>query len=284
MRSRVYRQSGGVHVVVCVVAEGLCVARRSLDQVWDIIHGGARRSRKLQTRFDPGKLMPLEISHSDVLAHSARLAWHAALSAACTSRVRAITGRRPIFNWYRESFIKPRPYMPIYDGNFYYDDITIADFRRSRMAEFPASLFLLFTRPLFVRRYSPRVLPEGRVNGNYVPPSVRFDSTSGFGILCTAVKFRFHPLGSAVSHPRSENSITEKERKRERERERERFRRLWIVEGGVTIILRLRRGGVNTSAATLDRKPRVDIRRVIIASKAAIRFHPVRFVQTKGAA
>ena len=39
-----------------------------------------------------------------------------------------------------------------------------------------------------------------------------------------------------------------------------------------TIILRLHGGGVNTSAATLDRKPRVDIRRVIIASKAAIRF------------
>lgn len=107
---------------------------------------------------------------------------------ACMPRVRAVTGREPTSNWYRESSIKPRPYMPIYDGNFYYDDITIEDFQRSRTRiEFPASL----SSPIFATMSS-----RDHVNGNYVSPFARFDSTSGFGILCTAVKFRFHPLDS----------------------------------------------------------------------------------------
>lgn len=64
MRSRVYGH-GGLRVVVCLGKP--LRGSQTVRSVRDIIHGRAKRSRKLRSRFDPGKLMPLEISHSDVL-------------------------------------------------------------------------------------------------------------------------------------------------------------------------------------------------------------------------
>lgn len=73
MSSRVRRVRACV-VVVCRAADGGGEGEAQTVRSGMRYHSRRRAKRKLRTRFDPGKLMPLEISHSDVLTRHARRA------------------------------------------------------------------------------------------------------------------------------------------------------------------------------------------------------------------